>query len=86
MKDRIKELESEIRWLTSRLEDATAYCSGEFPCEASTMACGLDAELGRLRETVRVVTESTMPPQGGYVGVTESKMNMLRAALGDDNN
>jgi chromosome segregation ATPase len=37
----------------AKLADATAYCSGEFPCEASTAAAFLEREVGRLREALR---------------------------------
>lgn len=43
---------TEIAGLRARLDDATAYCSGEFPCEASTSAASLERERNNLLDQV----------------------------------
>lgn len=39
--------------LQRKMDDATAYCTGKFPCEASTAAAYLEKECDELRSMVR---------------------------------
>jgi hypothetical protein len=57
---RVQGLERENAELRAKLTDATKFCSGEFPCEASTSAASLERERNDLKaHVVRLVEDFT---------------------------
>jgi hypothetical protein len=59
---RAEQAEAERDALRKKLDDATAYCSGEWPCEASTSAASLERERNDLAEELDALRKERDAP------------------------
>lgn len=53
LREKCNRLIAEVRRSRKELNDSTAYCSGEWPCEASTAAASLELERNELRSQLK---------------------------------
>ena len=78
---------AECQRLREHLADATRFCSGEFPCEASTSAASLERERNELRARVQRLEEALRACISRFESVdglkAEHVIRQARAALAE---